>query len=79
MTSTTANATDDVSSEITLFGAVIFSVSNATTVLANLIFVVSKCSVQSSEFAELIALVIVLTFGSGSSLGMISVDAKEVL
>jgi hypothetical protein len=73
VTSATTNTTDDVSSEVTLFRAVVFAVTDSTAVLANLVFIVSECSIQSSKFAELIAFVIVLTFGSGCSLNMFSI------
>lgn len=39
-----------------------------STVLADLVLVVTKGSVELSELSKLVALVIVLSFGNGSSL-----------
>lgn len=66
--SASAHTTDDVSSEVALFGAVIFAMTKTTTVLTNLVLIVTKGTIQRGQLAELIALVIVLTFGSGSGL-----------
>ena len=63
MTSTTTNTTDDVSSEVALLGAIVFPVTKTTAILADLIFVIAKGTIQSGKLAELVALVIVLTFG----------------
>jgi hypothetical protein len=43
-------------------GAIILTVTNLTTVLASLVLVVTQSTVESSEFAELIALELVLAF-----------------
>jgi hypothetical protein len=63
-----ANTTNDVSSKVALFGAVIFAMSDVAAVLADLVLVIAESAVEGSEFAELIAFVIVLAFGSGCSL-----------
>jgi hypothetical protein len=63
-----AGAANDVGSKVALLGTVIFTVTDTTAVLANLIFVVAKRTVQRSKFAKLVALVVVLTFRGGSSL-----------
>lgn len=68
MASIAAGAANDVRSKVTLLGTVIFTVTDTTAVLANLIFVVAERTVQRSKFAKLVALVVVLTFGGGSSL-----------
>lgn len=49
---------------------IVFAVTDATTVLADLVFVIAKSAVERSKFAELIALVVVLTFRRGGSLGI---------
>jgi len=61
-------AANDVGSKVALLGTVIFTVTDTSAVLANLIFVVAKRTVQRSKFAELVALVVVLTFRGGSCL-----------
>jgi hypothetical protein len=47
MTGTSANSTDDVSSEISLFRTIIFSMAYTAAILAYLIFVVAEGSIQS--------------------------------
>jgi hypothetical protein len=64
VSSRTTNATNDIGCEVALLGTVILAVSNIATVLANLVFVITKGAIKSGEFTELVALVIVLTFGS---------------
>ena len=51
MSGASANTTNDVSSKVTLFGAIIFAVTDATTVLTNLIFVVAKSTVQGGQLS----------------------------
>jgi hypothetical protein len=68
VTGTTANAANDVRCEVTLFRAVILSVANSTAVLTDLVFIVTKGTVQSGKFSKLITLVIVLAFRGRSSL-----------
>ena len=68
MASVATGAANNIGSKVALLGTVIFAVTDTTAVLANLIFVVAKRTVQRSKFAKLIALVIVLTFRGGSSL-----------
>lgn len=65
----TADTADNVRSKIALLRAIIFTVPEATTVLADLIFVVAQCSVERSQFAELVPLVVVLSFGRRCRLG----------
>lgn len=66
--STSANAADDVRCEVTLFGAVILTVAYTTAVLTDLVFIVTKSTVESSQLAKLVALMVVLTFWGGSRL-----------
>jgi hypothetical protein len=56
------DSTYDVSGEVALFGTIVFAMAYATTVLADLVFIITKGTVQCCEFAELVTLVIVLTF-----------------
>jgi hypothetical protein len=65
---TTTDTAYDVSCEVALFWTVVFSVTKTATILTNLVFVVTKGTIQCCKFAELIALVIILTLGSGGSL-----------
>jgi len=60
MSSAATHAANDVSSEVTLLRAVVFAVADATTILANLIFVVTKRTVERCQFAKLVALVVIL-------------------
>lgn len=71
-----ADTTDDVSGKVALLRALILPVTDVATILTDLVLVVSKSSVKSSEFAKLIAFVIVLAFGSGS--GLISKDELTI-
>lgn len=72
MSGAPTDTTDDVSSKVALLRALILPVTDVATILAHLVLIISKSSVESGEFAKLIAFVIVLTFGSGS--GLISKD-----
>jgi hypothetical protein len=45
--------------------------TETTTILTNLVFVVTKGTIQCSKLAELIPLVVILTLGSGGSLGIL--------
>ena len=63
-----ANTADDVSSKVALLRTFILPVTDVAAILTDLVLIISKGSVESSEFAKLIALVVVLAFGCGSSL-----------
>ena len=63
-----ANTADDVSSKVALLRAFILPVTDVAAILTDLVFIISKGSVESSKFAELIAFVVVLAFRCGSSL-----------
>jgi hypothetical protein len=63
MTSTAANATNDVSSEVSLFRTIVFAMAHTTAILTDLVFIVTKRSVQGSKLPQLITFMIVLTFG----------------
>ena len=68
VTRAATDATNDVSCEVTMFGTVVFAVTQPTTILANLVFVVTESPVGSSELTKLVTLVIILTLGSRRSL-----------
>lgn len=68
MASVTTDTADDVGSVVLALGAVVFAVTNLTTVLASLVLVVTKSTVEGSELTKLVALQLVLAFGDGSSL-----------
>lgn len=59
---TTANTTNNISCEVALLRTVIFAMSKATAVLADLVLVITEGTVQCGEFAKLVALVIILAF-----------------
>lgn len=63
-----ADTADDVRCEVTLFWAVVLAMANITTVLADLILVVAKRSVESGELPKLVSFVIILTFGGRGGL-----------
>ena len=64
MSCATADTADDVGGEVTLLRAVVLAVTDTTAILADLIFVITKSTIKSGKFTELVTLVIVLTFGS---------------
>jgi hypothetical protein len=68
MSGAAANSTNDVSSEVSLFGAVVFAMTDTSAVLTDLVFVITESTVQRGELSKLVSLVIILTFGSGRSL-----------
>ena len=76
MSGAPTDTTDDVSSKVALLRALILPVADVAAILTDLIFVVSKGSVESSKLAELVALVVVLAFGCGS--GLTSRDKQRV-
>lgn len=64
MSSATANATDDVGGKVLLLGAVVLTMTDATTIFADLVLVVAESTIEGCELAKLVALVIILAFGS---------------
>lgn len=60
MSSAATHTANDVSSEVTLLRAVVFAMADATTVLADLVFVVTKRTVECCQLAELVPLVVIL-------------------
>jgi hypothetical protein len=62
------DTTDDVSGEITLFWAVVFAVTDVAAILTDLVLVVAERTVQGGQLAELVPLVVVLTFRGRSRL-----------
>lgn len=69
MSGAATDSANDISGEVALFGAVVFAMAYTTTVLADLIFIITKGTVKCCEFAQLVTLVIVLTFWRACSLG----------
>jgi hypothetical protein len=67
-----ADAADNACGVVLSLGAVILAVANLTTVLAGLVLVVSKSTVERGEFSQLITLKLVLSLGDGSGLSIIS-------
>jgi hypothetical protein len=62
------DATDDIGCEVALFWAIVLSVTNLAAVLACLILIVSKSTVECCKLAKLVALELVLAFGNRGSL-----------
>lgn len=57
-----AHTTDDASSEVLLLRTVVLAMTDLTTILASLILVITKRSIESSKLAKLITLELVLAF-----------------
>jgi hypothetical protein len=62
VSSAATHTANDVSSEVTLLRAVVFAVADATTILADLVLVVTKRTVESRQLTKLVALVVILAF-----------------
>ena len=75
MSSAATDSTNDVSGEVLLGRAVVFAMPNFPAILTNLVFIITKSTIQRGQFTKLIALVIVLPFGGGSRLEK-NVDEK---
>lgn len=68
MAGASADAADDVSSEVLLLWTVVFAMADASAILADLVLIIAKGTVEGSKFTELIAFVIILSFRGRSSL-----------
>ena len=68
MSGATADTADDVRCEVTLLRTVILAMTNTTAILADLVLVIAQSTVQSREFAKLVTFMVILSFGSRSSL-----------
>lgn len=77
MSSAAANPTNNISSEVPLFGTIVFAMANATTILTDLIFIVTECTVECCKFSKLVPFMIVLPFGGRSSLNYILVEISD--
>jgi hypothetical protein len=66
--SVAADTTNDIGSEVSLLGAIVFAMANLTTVLASLVLIITEGTVKGGEFTQLITLKLVLAFGNGCSL-----------
>ena len=64
MSSTATHTANDVSSEVTLLRTVVFAVTDPTTILADLVLVITKRAIEGGQLAELITLVVILALGS---------------
>ena len=77
MSSAATNSADNVSCEITLLRAIVFAMANASTVLANLVFVVAKSAVKRGQLPELVAFMVILTFGGRCCLLIVSKGSSD--
>lgn len=68
MSSVATNTTDDACGVVALLWAIVLAMTNLTTVLASLVLVVTKSTVESSKLTELVALEFVLSLWNGSGL-----------
>jgi len=67
----TTDTADDVGGEVALFWAIVFSVTNLSTILACLVLIVTKSTVECCKLTKLIALELVLAFRNRSSLNVL--------
>lgn len=80
VTCVTTDATDDACRVVLLLRAIVFSVTNLSTILTRLVLIVTQRSVQSGQLTQLVALELVLAFRDGSGLYRVSslmVDNKD--
>ena len=68
VTRASTDTANDVRCKVTLLRTVVLAVTYTTAVLASLVFVIAQSTVKSGKLAQLITLVVVLTFGSRGSL-----------
>lgn len=68
MARVTADTADDIGGEVAGLRTVVLAVTNLATILASLIFIVAKSTVQCSELTKLIAFELVLAFRNRRSL-----------
>jgi hypothetical protein len=68
VTSLTTDTADDARREVLLLRAVVLAMADFSAVLAGLVLVVTKGTVERGELTELVALEFVLTFGNGGGL-----------
>lgn len=68
MAGITTDSADDACRKVLSLRAVVFTMSNLTTVLTSLVFIVSKGSVERRKLSKLVTLELVLAFGDRSSL-----------
>ena len=59
---TTANTADDVCCEVPLLWTVVLAVPDTSAVLTDLVLVISEGTIERGKLAELVTLVIVLSF-----------------
>jgi hypothetical protein len=78
MASLTTDTANDAGREILLLRAVVLAMTNLTTVLAGLVLVVTKGTVEGGKLTELVALEFVLAFRDRSSLELLVVARKVV-
>lgn len=68
VTGVAADTADDASGEVLLLGAVILAMANLAAILACLVLIVTKCTVESCKLTKLVALQLVLAFRNRGSL-----------
>lgn len=70
--SVTTNATNDTSGVVLLLRTVVLAVADLAAILASLVLVISKGTVQRGQLTQLVALELVLAFGDGSGLELLA-------
>lgn len=68
MTSVATDATNDIGGEVLGVRAIVLAVTDFTAVLTSLVLIITECTVERCEFAQLVSLELVLAFGDGGSL-----------
>lgn len=82
MSSLATDTTNDAGSVVLFLRAVVLAMSDLAAVLAGLVLIVSEGTVERGKLTELVALQLVLAFGDGSSLNLIShvqLETSEIL
>lgn len=63
-----ADTADNVGCEVLFLWAVVLPVADHAAVLASLVLIIAKGTVEGRKFSKLVALQFILAFGNGSSL-----------
>jgi hypothetical protein len=71
MTGVPTDTTDDVCREVLGLGTVVFAMTDLSAILAGLVLVVTKGTVESCELTKLISLQLILSFGDRGRLNCV--------
>lgn len=74
MASVSADAANDVGSEVALLWAVVLPMTDLATVLAGLVLIITESTVKSGKLAQLVTLQLILSFWNGCGLNNVSLS-----